>query len=61
MRPPPCSKEWRSSFVDGLARSRAFLPIVSRAAVAGWESIEADAECDNVLLEHRLALELAVR
>jgi hypothetical protein len=34
--------------VDGLARSRAFLPIVSRAAVAGWESIEADAECDNL-------------
>jgi hypothetical protein len=59
---------WRDAFCDALAASRVFVPIVSRGAVnAGvgepkrdWPSLRADSALDNVLLEHRLALELSV-
>jgi serine/threonine protein kinase len=57
---------WRDPFCDALAASRVFVPIVSRGAVnAGaelparhWPSLRANSALDNVLLEHRLALEL---
>jgi hypothetical protein len=61
-------KPWREGFFQGLVRSRAFLPIVSRGALkpvdgagraawGNWDALTADAGVDNVLLEHRAALE----
>ncbi len=58
--------KWRNAFCDALAASRVFVPIISRGAVnAGaaiparhWPALAADSKTDNVLLEHRLALEL---
>jgi ankyrin repeat protein len=64
-------KDWRVGFCGGLASCRAFLPLLSRAGFAArdaagaplagrnWGALRADSPCDNVLLEHRLALELA--
>ena len=57
---------WRDAFCDALASCRVFVPIVSRGAVnAGaqvparhWPALTSRSPCDNVLLEHRLALEL---
>ena len=57
---------WRDAFCDALAASRVFVPIISRGAVnAGaaiparhWPELAASSAVDNVLLEHRLALEL---
>ena len=57
---------WRDAFCQALATSRVFVPILSRGAVnAGaetparhWPALRHDSPCDNVLLEHRLALEL---
>jgi hypothetical protein len=64
-----CLKEgenWRDGFCDGLAKSRAFVPIISRAAVkpgdevlnGNFEKLETDGAIDNVLLEWRLAAAL---
>ena len=65
----PTGQEWRDKFFDGLVKSRLFLPIISRGAVktvdsktnqpawGNWETLKADSGCDNVLLEHRAALE----
>ncbi len=67
-------RDWREGFCGGLATSRAFVALLSRegfaardtaggGAVAGrnWGShcLTRASPCDNVLLEHRLALELA--
>jgi len=53
---------WEEGFCDGLIKSRCFVPIVSRAAIKSqFESLVESSDCDNVLLEHRLALELAQR
>jgi ankyrin repeat protein/serine/threonine protein kinase len=57
---------WRDAFCQALATSRVFVPIISRNAVnAGtetparhWPSLLNDSPIDNVMLEHRLALEL---
>jgi len=50
---------WRSAFCLGLARSKVFVPLVSHAALQEWPRLDpATAKCDNLLLEHRLALEL---
>ncbi len=68
----PLGREWRSAFCAGLCTSRAFVPIVSRAAMnalerdepvpgQNWNALRDDSPCDNVLLEHRLALELKER
>lgn len=57
-------KNWEVSFIQGLARSDHFMPILSRGAINSedkWQNfsqLEPDSPCDNVLLEHRLALEL---
>jgi hypothetical protein len=61
-------QEWRDGFFDGLVKSRLFLPIISRGAIktvdasnnnvwGNWEALTASSGCDNVLLEHRAALE----
>jgi serine/threonine protein kinase len=67
-------KDWREGFCGGLATSRAFVALLSRGAVAareaatqkplagrnwGADALNRGSPCDNVLLEHRLALELA--
>jgi hypothetical protein len=52
---------WEEGFCRGLVKSRAFVPILSRGACGPFESLSASAPCDNVLLEHRLALELHER
>lgn len=46
-------------FCAALSRSRVFVPIISRAAVHRW--VVPDGRMDHVLLEHRLARELAIR
>jgi ankyrin repeat protein/serine/threonine protein kinase len=65
-------KAWRDGFCNGLAKARAFLPLLSRGgmkasdgthaiASRNWEVLEPDSNLDNVLLEHRLAVELKDR
>jgi hypothetical protein len=55
-------------FCNGLAKSCIFLPILSRGAIndvnnsrSNFTALTASSNCDNVLLEHRLALELQQR
>mmetsp|Transcript_15742 Transcript_15742/g.51430 ORF Transcript_15742/g.51430 Transcript_15742/m.51430 type:complete len:334 (-) Transcript_15742:374-1375(-) len=49
---------WEQGFVDGLKSSDIFVPVLSKAALAPFEQLAADSQCDNVLLEYRMALEL---
>ena len=56
---------WEEGFCQGLIKSRAFVPLLSRGAIKNptvpWQNFENLTEgsrCDNVFLEHRLALEL---
>ena len=56
---------WEEGFCNGLAKSRAFVPLLSRDAIKhptidnqNFEKLSKDSRCDNVFLEHRLALEL---
>jgi hypothetical protein len=59
---------WAEGFVNGLIKSRIFVPILSRGAINNSSEIRMnfamaseDSPCDNVLLEQRMALELAAR
>ena len=52
---------WEDGFADGLLASDVFVPFLSKAALAPFASLQADSQCDNVLLEYRLALELKAR
>jgi hypothetical protein len=59
---------WAIGFCEGLAKSRIFMPILSREAInsdsdsrRSFPSLQSDSPCDNVLLEHCLALELYER
>jgi serine/threonine protein kinase len=53
---------WESGFVDALCKSHCFVPILSRAALkVRFEGLSDSSPCDNVLLEYRLAIELAQR
>lgn len=52
-------QKWETGFADGLARSRIFVPLLSARALANFAALTPSSACDNVLLEHRLALELA--
>jgi hypothetical protein len=56
---------WEDGFCDGLAKSRIFLPILSRGAInhptdarQNFSMLTEQSPCDNVLLEYHLALEL---
>ena len=52
-------KNWEEGFATGLCGSGIFVPLISRGALKSrFESLHADSDVDNVLLEHRLALEL---
>ena len=57
--------DWEQGFCEGLVSSRAFVPLLSRDAInhpdKDWQNfskLTADSNCDNVFLEHRLAVEL---
>jgi hypothetical protein len=57
--------DWEQGFCDGLARSRNFIAFISRNAIKhrekdfnNYEHLKPDSSVDNVLLEHRMALEL---
>ena len=61
-------EQWEDGFCNGLVKSMIFLPIISRGAVnhptsprQSFEVLSNDSPCDNVFLEHRLALELRER
>jgi hypothetical protein len=49
---------WEEGFADALFGSRVIVPFLSKAALAPFATLAADTpRCDNVLLEHVLALE----
>ena len=57
--------DWEQGFCEGLVSSRAFVPLLSRDAInhpdKAWQNfskLTTDSNCDNVFLEHRLAVEL---
>ena len=59
---------WREGFCKGLIRSSIFVPLFSKDAMNhptmrtnNWEQLKSDSNCDNVLLEHRLAIEMKSR
>jgi serine/threonine protein kinase len=61
-------KPWDEGFVDGLCKSRIFLPIFSRGAInhdtntrSNLTMLTSSSPVDNFLLEQRLALELSKR
>lgn len=48
---------WEESFCKGLLSSKVFVPLLSPDGLERFATLEAESKCDNVLLEHRLALE----
>jgi serine/threonine protein kinase len=59
---------WEIGFCDGLVKSKLFMPLLSRGAInhpsnarQNYMSLTASSPCDNVLLEHWLALEMKER
>jgi len=57
----PAGQPWEQGFADGLCCSDVFVPVLSKAALANYKDLTAASACDNVLLEHQLALELQHR
>ena len=65
----PDGELWEKEFCKGLVQSRVFVPFVSQEAIKhpikdwqNFEKLKADQpNCDNVFLEHRLAIELKQR
>lgn len=53
----PYGKDWKNHFVKSMMSSRAIVLITSSAGVGSWAELT-EASTDNVLLEHRLAMEL---
>ena len=49
-------EKWEDGFADGLFGSRIFVPFLSKAALAPFAKLGADSNCDNVLLEHLVAI-----
>ena len=52
---------WEEGFADGLFASSVFVPVLSKAGLKKFGELTAGSWCDNVLLEHRMALELKHR
>lgn len=50
--------KWEEEFTSALTDSRVFLCVLSQGAVSNYPQLTAASDCDNVLLEHRMALEL---
>ena len=61
VRSLPRGQPWEEGFADGLCSSDVFVPVISKAALAPFASLTPESRCDNVLLEHQLALELKMR
>jgi hypothetical protein len=49
---------WEEGFCEGLIKSYAFVPVMSKGCNASMADLDEHSPCDNVLLEYRLALEL---
>ena len=59
-------RDWEEGFCDGLVHSKVFVPLLSHDALykEGRQNISQlayDSKCDNVVLEHAMALELRER
>ena len=54
-------QRWEHGFVDGLRSSLVMVPVLSRPGLAPFEDLRTESPCDNVLLEHTLAIELKER
>lgn len=55
----PPGLDWEVGFCEGLAASRTAALLLSPGGLAAFQKLAVGSACDNVLLEHRLALELA--
>ena len=53
--------KWEDGFADGLFQSAIFVSVLSKGALAPYASLLATSECDNLLLEQRLATTLLQR
>eukprot|EP01030_Chromulinospumella_sphaerica_P034420 gene34420-biopygen14413 len=51
-------QNWEEGFCSGVMNCRYFVPVLSRKGLSNFSALTASSPCDNVLLEHRLALEL---
>ena len=58
---PEGRSEVGGGLADGLFGSKIFVPVLSKAGLAGFAELQEDSPCDNVLLEHFLALEMQKR
>ena len=61
MRNTECLKngeKWEDGFCDALCNSSVFVPVISKGTHAKIDKLRKHSECDNVLLEYDLALEL---
>jgi len=61
-------ESWEVGFCNGLVKSSIFVPILTRGAInsptntrSSFPALTEASGCDNVLLEHRLALEMHAR
>ena len=54
-------RRWEEGFADGLCGAKIFVPVLSAGGLRPFERLGAQSACDNVLLEHLLALELRQR
>ena len=57
----PRGQPWEQCFANGLCSSDVFVPVLSKAALAPCALLTASSACDNVILQHQLALELQHR
>lgn len=53
--------DWKDGFLQGLHKSRRFVPLVSRGALANFRDFGRDHRRDNVLLEYETALQMMDR
>ena len=49
---------WEEGFCFGLIKSKCFVALISRGGLQNFEALTESSQCDHVLLEYRLALEL---
>jgi len=54
-------QRWEDGFADGLFESDVFVPVLSKKALKPFADLSATKGCDNVLLEHQMALEFQDR